>query len=386
MKNKLRLNIKGSNINRFIIRLKNNKIDILDIDYIREDEINIKIYKSDYEKLIKMKTIYEVTILNYYGLIKFKNNILENKYIISFIILFFIVLYVLSNMIFSVDIVTNDSKMRKTLLYELEKYGIKKYKFQKKYTEIQNIKNKILKNNRDKIEWIEIENIGTKYIIRFEPRVKNNVETKKELRNIIASKDAIIKSMNISSGEILKDINTYVKKGDVIVSGYIDLNGNVKDAISSNGIVYGEVWYNVSVTYPYKYKEIKETGKKNSVIVIKLLNNNIELFNFNKFKTKNIQEKTIVRNKLFPIKLVLQSQKEVKIINENNTEKELIEKALNVSQKKIEDVLKEGEYVSNYKILNKTKNNDSITLNIFFTVIEDITEYQKIDEYMQTEE
>lgn len=381
IKSKLTLNINGHNIERFIKRLKNNNIEILNITYISKEEVNIKIYKKDYDKIIKLKTIYEVEILNYYGIIKIKNNILNNKYTIVFVLIALIFIYIISNIIFDVDIITNDSKMENILLIELKELGIKKYNFKKNYNDLQEIKKTILSNHRDELEWIEIESIGTKYIIRYEPRIKNQEKENKIFRNIIAKKDGIIKEMNISSGKIVKEINTYVKKGDIIVSGYIDLNGNIKDTKSSSGKVFGEVWYKVTIDYPYKYKEESYTGNKNNVLVIKFLNNEIELFNFSKYKNKKSTDNTILKNNILPIKFISQFQREINIINENNTEEQLIEKAINLSKNKIEENLSNGEYISNYKVLNKAKHTETVTLNIFFTVVEDITEYQEIEKY-----
>ena len=383
MKSKLNINVKGHNIERFIKRLKNNNIEILNIKYKSKEEINIKIYKYDYDKLIKLKTIYEVEILNYYGLIKTKNDLLNSKYIIIFILIAFISLYLVTSLIFEVDVVTNDSKMEKILLEELNELGIKKYNFKKSYIELQEIKNKLLNNYKDELEWIEIENIGTKYIIRYEPRIKNELNNQTPLRNIIAKKSGVIRDMNISSGQIVKDIDSYVKKGEVIVSGYITLNGNIKDTVSSSGTVYGETWYKVTITYPYKYKEVYETGKSKDIFVVKFLGKDIELFNFDKYNTKKVIEKTILKDNLLPIKFVKQKQLETKEIDENNTEEKLIEKAVKLAIKKMEEKLNENEYVKDYKILNKTKYSDSISLNIFFNVVEDITEYQEIQEYVE---
>ena len=381
IKSKLNLNIKGPNIERFIKRIKNNNIDILNITYISKDEVNIKIYKSDYYNVLNLKTIYEIDILNYYGIVKIKNNIFENKFTILFILFSLIFIYIISNMIFSIDVITNDSKMEESLLLELEELGIKKYNLKKNYNKIQEVKKNILSNHKNEIEWLEIESIGTKYIIRYEPRIKNQDVKEEGFRNIIAKKDSVIKSMNISRGQIIKGVNSYVKKGDIIVSGYIDLNGNIKDTVSSNGIVYGEVWYKVTINYPYKYKEEIYTGNGNKVLVIKILNKEIEVLNFNKFETKNITNKTLLKNNILPIKLVSQFQRETKVIDENNDEKDIIEKATNLSRKKIQEKLKDNEYISDYKILNMTKYSDSITLNIFFTAVEDITDYQEIEKY-----
>jgi len=385
MESKLNINIKGHNIERFLKRLKNNNIDVLNIIYISKDEINVKIYKKDYDKVIKLKTIYEIEIIDYYGLIKTKNDLLSNKYIIIFILISLVGLYLITSMIFEIDVVTNDSKMENIIISELEEYGIKKYKFKKNYIELQEIKSKLLSNHKEELEWIEIENIGTKYIIRYEPRIKNDIKNDTPLRHIIAKKDGVVRDMNISSGQIIKEIDSYVKKGDVIVSGYISLNGNIKDTVSSKGNVYAETWYKVTITYPYKYKEVKESGNSKEVFVIKILNKDIELFNFNKYKTKKVKNKTILKNNILPFKIVKQKQRETIVIDEKNSEEDLIEKAINMSQNKMEEKLKKGEYIKDYKILNKTKHSDSITLNIFFNVVEDITQYQEIEEYVEEE-
>ena len=381
LQSKIKLNIRGNNVERFIKRLKNNNIELISINYRTNKEIDIKIYKKDYESVLNLKTIYEVDVVNYYGFTRFKNNILNNKFIIICILISLIFLYVLSNIIFNIEVVTNDSKMKNILLEELDSYGIKKYNFKKNYTNLQKIKKEIITKYRNQIEWLEIDCIGTKYIVRYEPRVLNNQIISPELRNIVAKKDAVINSIFVSNGEIIKDVNTYVKKGDVIVSGYIKLNDSIKDTVSSKGKIYGEVWYKVTVTYPYKYYESVLTGREKTVFSISFINKKIELFNFNKYKTKEIEKIVLLKNNLLPITINKEIQKETKVINENNTTNQVIKKAVSYAKNKINVKLKENEYIKDYKILNKVLNKDSVTLNIFFTVIEDITEYQEIEKY-----
>ena len=379
---KVNLKITGINIERFIKRLKNNNIEILYLKNIKKGII-IKIYKKDYEKVLKLKTIYEIDVIGYNGLISIKNKIINNRFIIFSILICFVFLYLLTSLIFKIDIITNDKKMEEKIRNELEKNGISLYKFKKDYNKLQQIKLNIISKFRNEIEWIEIENIGTKYIIRYEPRIINTKKESNEYRNIIAKKDSVINDMYVLSGQIIKSKNTYVKKGDVIVSGYIYMNENIKDTVRSEGIIYGECWYNVTVTYPYKYYEEKETGNSKNIFVIKLINKDIELFNFNKYKYKKINNKTIIKNNLLPLKLVYQNQKEIEIINENNNEENVIKKAIEYSNKKINSKLKKGEYIKKYKVLSKDYNEDSITLNIFYSVIENITDYQNIEEYKE---
>lgn len=381
---KILVKISGNNVNRFIKRLKNNNIDLISVSCIEDSLAYIKIYAKDLEKLIDLKTIYELKIVKYYGWSKFKNNIFNNKFMILFILIFTIFLYVISNVIFEVDIYTNDYKMKEKLILELEENGIKKYKFKKSYSELQIIKSKILNKYKNELEWIEIESNGTKYLIKYEPRIINKDEDNPKFRNIVAKKDAVITSVDISTGQIVKGVNSYVKKGDVIVSGYIRLNDSIKDVVAAKGIVLGETWYKVNITYPLTYYENYETGNSKNVFVIKFLNNEYELFNFNKYKTKNKKNYVLLKNNLLPISFVKQNQRQTKITNEKNTEKSAINRALECSKSKIEEKLKEKEYIKDYKILNLTRNDNSITLDVFFTIVEDITEYEEIDSNYET--
>lgn len=381
---KVTLKIIGNNKERIIKRIKNNNIEILSLKYIK-DGILVKIYKKDYEKLLSIKTIYEIEIVNYSGLYHIKENIFNNKYIIISILIGLILLTFLSNLIFSIDIITNDKKMKLKLEEELISNGISKYKLKKNYLELQKIKNNILNKYKDEIEWIEIEGIGTKYIVRYEPRIKNKINNTIQYRDIISSKNCIIKDMYITSGQIIKSKNTYVKKGDTIVSGYIYENNVIKDTVMADGIVYGECWYNVTITYPFKYYEEKETGNKNNILVLKIFNKEIELLNFKKYKYKKTSNKTLIKNNILPIKLYFQTQKELRVIKENNNEEKAIEKAIEYSKKKIENNLEKNEYITNYKILNKEVFSNSIKLNIFFSVIENITDYKKISKHNEEE-
>ena len=385
LKSKVNIRVTGNNIERFIKRLKSNNIDILKLQYISKNQILITIYKVDLDKTLSIKTIYDISIIEYFGIEKLKLSILNNKYIIISIFIGLIILYTLSNIIFHIDIITNDSKMKTILYKELGQYGIEKYKFRKDYKTLQYIKKEILNKYRDNIEWLEIENIGTKYIIRYEPRIINKEKEEQELRNIIAKKDAVIKSLNISSGQIVKNINSYVKKGDVIVSGYIKLNDSIKDTTSSNGVVYGETWYKVNIDYPYNYYEEYLTGKEKEVLVFNFLGINIEVFNFNKYKTKKVENITLLKNNLLPIKLFIQKQKETKVYKESNIEETLIKNALEFSNNKLKEKLNKDEYINNYKILSKIKKDNSIELSIFYSVIENITEYQTIEKYTEEE-
>ena len=378
MTSKIKLNVKGKNIERFIKRLKSKNINLLKIEYIKYNEINIIIYKKDYEKLLELKTIYDVNMVDIYGIIKVREVINIYKYLIIFIAIGIMLLIFLSNVIFSVEVIHNDKDLRNLIINELENYNIKKYKFKKNYNEIQNIKNDILNKYQDKIEWLEIEEKGTSYIIRVEPRIIPNNEVSYEKQNVVAGKSAVIKKIIAKSGEVVKNLNTYVNKGDIIISGNIYLNEEVKDVVKADGIVYGEVWYNVKVEYPYIYSEIKEKNNYQDVYVLKIFDKEFE-FTFNKFKDKKIEENIILQNNILPIYLVKQKQQELETISLLLTSEEAKDKATLEAIKKMNEKLDGEEKIIDYKVLNFDIEDDKVILDIFFTVYEDITSYSKIE-------
>ena len=383
IKSKIKLRVSGKNVNRYLLRLSKNHISLLSVLKKSKDEYDILIYFKDYELAQKLNTIYDIHIIEYGGWEQEKKYLKKNKWIFLALIFSLLFLFFLSRLIFEVEIVTNDQAMKNRLLKELKELSIDKYHFQKSYQELQTIKTKLLETHHDDIEWLEIERIGTKYRVRFEPRIiEPDKKTTKE-RHLIAKKNAIIKKVESSTGQIVKGKNDYVKKGDIIVSGYISLNDSVKKTVSATGTVYGEVWYEVDVFYPFGYYEETKTGRKKEVYVIEFLSHRIELLNFHPFYDKIINSSTILEKRGFPIRFTKEKQEEVNIISSIETVEEATLKAVDLANKKIESKLNEEEYVLKYKIINREIENNGVRLKVFFSVYEDITDYLEIAPYVE---
>ena len=377
LKSKVRLLVTGKNINRFIVRLNNNKIDILQSKKIDEETIEIVIYNDDYDSVNKLKTIYNIDKVSEYGLIKIKKQINKNKYILISMILGYMLLIFLCNVMYDVEIIHSDDEFRNFLKNELKEYGIKEKTFKKSFNQIQQIKNEIINKNRDKIEWLEIEVLGTKYIVRVEERIIKEKKQRLENRNIVSKKDAIIKKIEASEGQIVKDLNNYVKKGDVVISGNIYADDAVKNTVPAEGKVYGEVWYEINVSYPFVYNEIRLTDNRKKVLALKILDKTIE-FTRKPYKDKKIEEKIIIKNNLLPLSFVIQNQSEQIVIEDILTKDDALVKAEQLGVRKIKNNLKDGEYIIYYKVLNSNIKDDNLELNMFFSVYEDITDYEVI--------
>ena len=374
---KISLNIKGKNINRFIKKLRTKRIEILSLKYKNPNEADIIIYKKDYETVLKIKSIYDVTELDVFGLIKIKRKIKISKHLIVLTLIAFAIFLFFTHVIFDVEVIHSNKDIRNLLLNELKAEGIKKLSFKKSYNEISKIKEKTLNKYPDKIEWLEIEENGTKYTVRVEERTIVKEDENNTPRNIVAGKDGVLKKVIAEKGDIVKDMNDYVKKGDMIINGELIFNEKVTGKVKAEGKAYAEVWYVTKTEYPFATYTETETGKTKEVYAIKFLNHTFE-FTLHKFKTKKIEEEDIVKHSLIPIKLVKQKQKETKVTDQILTVEEAINKAKEKAENDIKKNLSKDEYIIRSKYLKSTVKESIVEVEMFFAVYEDITDYAEI--------
>ncbi len=380
----IKIKVTGRNINNFLKRLINNNINIEKVIPISHKEIDLIINYQDLDKVLKLKTIYNIKIIRYYGKLRIIKRIKKDIFILSSLLISLLLIYTLSNIIFKVEVIHSNKNIIKLVTKELEDNGIKKYKFVKNYQEIEKIKNKILEENKDTLEWLEIIREGTKYTIRVEERIINNKPKDNKIYNIVASKNAVIKNIYAESGEKIRSINTYVKKGDIIISSDITLPNNEKISKTASGKVQGEVWYNINIEYPYQYHEMKYTGNKKKVLVLNLLNKRISFFDFHKYKTFNRNIKYIFNNNITPISLIYEDEYETNIINEVYDYNTAREKAITKAKEKILEKYPNIKDITNIKIIKEEDKKNKISLNLFVTCLEDITEYQEVNNNKET--
>lgn len=372
------LRIKTRNVDYFLSKLYKLNIDIYNVIVNSYNEIIIEINYEDLSKLKFLSLLNKVEIVDYKGNIKRKNNLLFNKTLIIFIVFGIILLYILSNIIFTIDIEHSNSKIKDLVMSELSSYGVKKYSFRKSFNELNEIKNKILNNNKDKIEWLEITRVGTKYIVKLEDRniFNNNVDY--NYQDIVSTHDAVIKKIIAKSGVKVKEVNEYVKKGDTIISGTIYLNDEIKDYVKSIGEVYGEVWYKLSIEYPIINDKDDLTGKSMNVYSINLFSNKYYLFNKNKYKNYKVKSIYLLKNNILPISISYDKIYELTNNSYIITIDEALSSAKNYAYNKVKETLSESEYIISDNLLNYQVNSNTIYMSVFYRVYKNITGVKEI--------
>ena len=374
MYSRLKIEILGNNPDYFLKKIITEKINIYHLEREFKRLILIIDY-SDYQKIKDIKTTYKINIINRYGFNKLEYYFKKFYLLIVFLLLGIMMNIVLSQMIFKIEVIHPNKEIRKIVLKDLNELGIKKYHFKVNYERKEKIKEK-LKEKEKIIDWIEIEEYGTKYIVKVEEKKFNKKKDKCLPRNIISKKNALILDIDAYSGEVKKSINNYVSKGEVIISGFIYNKDEIVSKRCAKGKVYGEVWYQVKVDIP-KYKEEEELlSNKKIGITLKIFNKEYKIIK--PYKRYKKDTYNIIKSKFIPVSLSINKYQKTKVKYKKLTNKELNKLAFKASVKEINKRLKKDEKILNKKILKKIEKNSKIEVDIFVNVQENITDYQDI--------
>ena len=371
----------------YILKLENQKninrllkyhVNFIKIEYQGKSSFLYVDYQN-YQKLLKYFKLYDISLFKVEGKLKYQE-ILKNKaiFIIS-MILGIIFLYLLTFITFDIKIMTNKQDLIKIIQNELDYGNLKKYQFIKTYEEKEKIKKSILENYKDKFEWLEIDRVGTKYFIHILERVIPSVPSNSNYQNIVARKNAVISEIRASSGEIVRKVNDYVNKGDVIISGLITKDDEIKNKVEAKGQVYGETWYNVKVVLPRTYIKRVYTGNSYNRLSFNILNQRLFLFKGGGYKNEEYQDNVILGSDFLPFNISITEIKETKIDTYFYTYQDALDLGLSLAKEKLLNDLKGDSRILYQKKLKLYEENSTIVIEVFFKVYEDITDYQKIE-------
>lgn len=340
------------------------------------DYLLLKISYSDYKRIKKYLISYKISLYSETGVAKI-NQVIQ-KYVVFLIasIVSIIFLFFVNNIVFKIEVKSANSKIQNLVLKELEKNGLKTLTLKKSHPQIEKIVTKILDDNKDSLEWLEIKYEGLIMIVNVTEKNIPKEEVNYPNCNIIAKSDAKITSLNLYRGVTLKEINDYVTKGEVIISGSITHNEDLKNIVCASGEIYGEVWYKVKVEVPFEETYIAYTGKNRYNLNVEVNDHKYQILR-SRIDKKKEEETNLYQLNDFKINLV----KEKEFVEKKRilSEEAAYEKGLNLALEKINLKLSENEEILLKKVLKKEVKNSTIYLEVFIVTKENIGVLQVVD-------
>lgn len=359
---------------KFINKLQYLRINIIEIKYENKN-IYLKIEAKYLEKLNKYLVSYKFKVVKELGIYNIINKIKKNYIYLTSLLIGTILFIIISNMIFKINIIHENKEIRELIKEELDEYGIKVLSFKKSYKELDKIRQEILDKYPDKLDWMEFEIDGLIINVRIEERIITDTTKDDKVCDIVAVKSGIINDILIENGEILVNINDYVKEGDTLVTGIIKYNEEEKRLTCASGEIYATTWYTVNVKIPFNYNEYIETGKKKYNIIWEN-NGNKHLLLRERFTNYNSYLKNIL--KVFDFNLYLETEMETEKVTKTYTEEEALEMGINKAIENIKIKLSDKDEIIDKKVLKKVVNDSTMDIEVFIIVKELISTQKEI--------
>lgn len=383
MISKYKVLVQGKNLSYFLSLVISKHIVLYDLNQ-SHDRVIFVVDEKGYQKLLDIKTSCSITVLNRYGIAKIIY--LVKKYFVFLLglLFFFLVLFLLQNIIFDVKVIHSSKEIQNLLYQDLEEFGIKKFHFKVSYEEKEEIVSKILEKETDKVEWLEIEEVGVSYVIRVEERKKNKEKTTCNFQNIVAKKDARIIDIDAEEGEVVKKELDYVEKGEVIISGVIHNKEDIVSKRCAKGKVYGEVWYQVHLDIPKYYHEEKIKGEEKHTLKIEFLNYSYALFSSG--STYQVKKVPLLASRILPISISFVTYRDTVVTDKEYTLDTIDEYSFFLAEEKLKQQISSSSEIMSKKILKKYEKDSKIIVEVFFKVKEDITDISTVDTSTEEQE
>lgn len=230
-------------------RFKNKQITIINLKQVKNDvyRFYIPIYQRHKIKEFPLVFIKSVGLIHYL-LIMFKpNNILV-------IITSIIMIMFLNTRINKIEVIGNNPSFNQTLKKYLDDNDVKVMNSLLNYQQINQLYNRVKDKYLDKVNYLNIYQEGTNFIVEYTP-VKKNHTTSLSYRSIVASRAGIITRIDVSQGNVMVQENDYVNKGDVLVSNTIISTNDKTKIIATEGNVYAYCVEDYTCTLPTNNKD-----------------------------------------------------------------------------------------------------------------------------------
>ena len=393
--------VEGVFLERFINICRSKNIILWNIERKKSTIMHANISIADFRKIrrIAYKTKSIVKIREKKGLPFIFYRYKKRKIFLFCLLIMVLALIIFSQFLWNVELVIKDSEKLENvdgteILQNLEDAGLKTGKL-KKNINIANVVNSV-RLKRNDIAWMGINLEGTNAIVEVvfsteKPDIVNN----NEYCNIVEDREGSIYKISAQNGTPQVKNGDLVRKGDVLIAGWIEGKFTGKELVHSRGDIKAKVWYSLKEKQDYTQLVKIETGAIEEKYAIKI--NNVQI---NLYKNKTSFEKsdqTVESKKLelfsnfyLPLEIIKITNKECYFEEKTYQEEELKE---NITTKlegklleKIKDNNKELENIDSIitdKQINVNKTNNSVEVEVVYEVIENIGVEEKLEEVAQ---
>lgn len=375
--------VEGFFIERFINTCISKKIFFWKTNRMKSTVFSANISVRNYKEVVKIakKCQCKIRITNKKGIPFLLNKYRKRKIFVVTLGIIILGIITIFNFIWNIEIKGVDEIKQREIMEFIQNEGIDIGKY-KNNIDLQSLINKI-RIQRDDIAWVGMEIKGTNLIVDVvEADKKPEIINEDEYCNVVADKDGIIVKVKAQNGTPAVEEGTTVKKGDILIQGWLEGKHTENRYVHAEGEVMAKVWYSKKEKVYYKQNYENQTGNHEKKHTLNVNNFKINFFktlsNFENYDTiRTIKKLKITSNFYLPVEIIVDENFEKQnneIIYDKNEAKEIGIKEL---KSKLEEQIENKENISNIYI-NTVENEEYIEVEVIYEVLESIGTKEKL--------
>lgn len=371
---KVEVKVTGRNVELFVNELVRKNIQIWELKRLNEETILFTVSLNSINSLRVVKRNYNcrVSFAKSGGFpFLFKRLLRNSGFLIGFF-LFLICIFLFSNIVLNIEVEGAKPETEYKIRKELTKMGIQKWKLQF-FLEGSDAIQRDLTDRIDEITWIGVELKGTAYHLQVVEKKEPKRAKVDDKQNLVAGKKAIIRKIFVEKGKAIVNVNDYVHKGQLLVSGNISKSV----LVPAKGIVLGEIWYKSNVEIPLRSEFSVFNGKEETDHYVSFKKTSIPIWGFKKNEIVNFERDETKKPLFFlgwklPVAYKTVTYRDKENVNREYSRKEAKQKGLEVAESDLKKRLPKNSEIIGRKILHERIENGKVILSIHYQVLENI--------------
>ncbi|MBM7838095.1 hypothetical protein JOC54_001326 [Alkalihalobacillus xiaoxiensis] len=230
--------------------------------------------------------------------------------------------------------------------------------------------------------WIGVRKKGTTYEFEVVEQVRQTEPERLSPRHLVASKKAVIRKMFVEDGKAVTRTNEVVNEGDLLVSGFIGVEGE-EQTIAAKASIIGEIWYTSTISMPMEQTFTALTGEQKNKRMITFGDVEIPYWNFTKpdyaaYETFEKETNLSLFGYRLPFQFSILEQRETFAFKRAYTKEEAIDVLKKQAREELKGKLPDEAEIKTEHILQEVVENDTVSIKIHYQVLEEIAQEKPI--------
>lgn len=250
----------GGDAQAFVNAAVAERIGLWNISYTKSGELTFGISVPDFFRLppVLRNCGARTRILQKRGLPFHMARLARRKTFAAGMLAFVTLLFLLSTFVWRVGIEGESAIPPDKIMEAARQEGLYRFQWFPRLKEPEVLAKRLAAKLPD-AAWVGVEKRGTSVIITVVDATKPDAKAAESPRDLVAAADAVVTRVVAESGKPLVERNERVKKGQVLVSGWLG-DGDRRKAVVSKGKVMGLVWHEVQIVSPQLRQQKMLTG------------------------------------------------------------------------------------------------------------------------------